>query len=234
MALRPPTDDQIRAAAWIARTVGRAESVPLTEADIGALGSYLSERRLSAGQVAFRAGEPPSGVFVLRAGAIELSVDAGRRRVVVFVLKPGDIEGDIALLLDQPPPYTARALDDSTCLFLSEGSFERLLSEHPRVARRWLSSCAVRLQKGQARILELLARSLREQIARLLLDEAVEGVVRLPQRTVAAMLGVQRPSVNRALKDLEREGVVRLRYAEIQITDPATLERSSRRLPGGP
>lgn len=218
-------DEHVRAAAWVARTVGRAESVPLADEDLAALGSYLVERRLAAGQVGFRAGQPPMGVFVVRSGAIELSVDAGRRRVVVFILKPGDVEGDIALILDQSPPYTARALEESSCLFMSPEAFERLLAEHPRVARRWISSCAVRLRKSQARILELLARSLPQQIARLLLDEAVDAVVPLPQRTLAAMLGAQRPSVNKVLKDLERRGIIDVGYARIEVRDPGELDR---------
>ncbi|MGH3993189.1 MAG: Crp/Fnr family transcriptional regulator, partial [Pseudonocardiaceae bacterium] len=70
-----------------------------------------------------------------------------------------------------------------------------------------------------------LGRTLTEQVARLLLDEAVDGQVSLPQRTLAAMLGVQRPSLNKILKELEREGLVGVRYAAIDLLDPEGLAK---------
>ncbi len=48
-----------------------------------------------------------------------MSVGAGRRRTVVHVLRPGDVDGDISLLLDMPLPYTAHTLDDATLLSLT-------------------------------------------------------------------------------------------------------------------
>jgi CRP/FNR family transcriptional regulator, cAMP and macrophage regulator len=57
------------------------------------------------------------------------------------------------------------------------------------------------------------------QVAQLLLDESVDGEVPLAQRTLAAMLGVQRPSLNKILKDFERQGLITTRYAAINITD---------------
>jgi CRP/FNR family transcriptional regulator, cAMP and macrophage regulator len=74
----------------------------------------------------------------------------------------------------------------------------------------------------------LLGRSLIEQTARLLLDEQHNGRVPLPQRTLAAMLGVQRPSLNKVLKDLETKGLIALGYGRIEITDLSGLEALAR------
>lgn len=57
----------------------------------------------------------------------------------------------------------------------------------------------------------------------LLCDEAVDAQVELPQRTLAAMLGVQRPSLNKILKELERAGHITIRYAAIDIRDHHAL-----------
>ncbi len=142
---------------------------------------------------------------------------------MVQLLRPGDVDGDIQLLLQMPLPYTGRALSDVTCLFLDPDAFEQLLATHPAIARRWLSSVAQRLAASQARILALLGGSLAAQAASLLAEEAVDGRVELPQRTLAAMLGVQRPSLNKVLKDLERDGLIRISYAAIEVLDRARL-----------
>jgi CRP-like cAMP-binding protein len=217
------TDVRIRQAAWVARCVGRGEAAPLGPADLTALATTLQTQTVARDTVVFTGGQQPAGVWIVREGQVELSVGSGRRRLVVHVLRPGDVDGDIPLLLDMPLAYTARALSDTVCLFLSRNDFERLLATRPSIARRWLSSVAQRLATSQARILGLLGRSLTEQVARLLLDEAVDGTVPLPQRTLAAMLGAQRLSLNKILKDLERDRLIGVRYGAIDILDSETL-----------
>jgi CRP-like cAMP-binding protein len=120
---------------------------------------------------------------------------------VVHLLRPGDVDGDIQLLLGMPLPYTGRAIADAQYLFLPSASFEQLLATRLPIARRWLSSVAQRLAASQARVLGL------------------------PQRTLAAMRGVQRPSLNKVLKDLERDGLIRIGYSAIDILDPGGLAR---------
>ena len=51
-------------------------------------------------------------VWIVRQGRIELSVGSGRRRAVVLLLSPGDIDGGIQLLLEMPLPSTGRAVGD--------------------------------------------------------------------------------------------------------------------------
>ena len=214
---------RIRQAAWVARCVGRGQAAPLRPGDVTTLASTLSVRAFRPGSVLFRDGEQSPGVWIARDGRIELAAGPGHRRAVVAVLRSGDVDGDIQLLLEMPLPYTGRALSDVTCLFLAREDFEHLLATHPAITRRWLSSVAHRLAASQARVLALLGGSLTAQTARLLADEAAGGRVELPQRTLAAMLGVQRPSLNKVLKDFERDGLVRTGYAAIEILDPARL-----------
>lgn len=219
----PVSEAQVRHAAWVARCVGRGAAAPLHPDDLSALAGTLQAKEFGSGTVVFRADQPASGVWIVRQGQIELAVGSGRRRAVVDVLRPGDVDGDIPLLLDMPPPYTARALTDSTCLFLDRDAFDRLLVTHPAISRRWLSSVAQRVSTGQSRLIGLLGRPLPAQLAQLLLDEAVDARVELAQRTIAAMLGVQRPSINKILKEFERDRLITVGYAVIEITDAEAL-----------
>jgi CRP-like cAMP-binding protein len=217
------SEAQIRQAAWVARCVGRGQAAPLRLDDVTTLASLLAARSFPPGAVVLGGAQQTSGVWIVRDGRIELSVGSGRRRAVIQLLRPGDVDGDIQLLLDMPLPYTGRALSRVTCLFLTRQAFEDLLATRPAIARRWLSSVAQRLAASQARILALLGGSLTAQAASLLAEEAVDGRVELPQRTLAAMLGVARPSLNKVLKDLERDGLIRISYRSIEVPDPARL-----------
>jgi CRP-like cAMP-binding protein len=216
---QPVSEAQVRHAAWIARCVGRGASAPLHVEDVSALAGSVQPQEFVPGTVVFPAGQPASGVWIVRQGQLELAVGSGRRRAVVDVLRPGDVDGDIPLLLEMPLAYTARALTDATCLFLERTAFEQLLATHPAISRRWLSSVAQRVSAAQARLIGMLGRPLPAQVAQLLLDEAADARVELAQRTLAAMLGVQRPSINKILKEFERDRLIRVGYAIIEITD---------------
>ncbi|MPZ61048.1 MAG: cyclic nucleotide-binding domain-containing protein [Propionibacteriales bacterium] len=220
---RAPDDAAIRQAAWVARCVGRGNDAPFAHEDLAALAAGLRTTSVERGGVIFRDGTAATGVWIVRQGRVELSVGSGRRRAVVYILGPGDVDGDIQHLLNMPMAYTARALDDVTALFLSVVAFETLLATRPAIARRWLSSVAMRLAASHERIIGMLGRSLTERVAALLLEEAVDGAVTLPQRTLAAMLGVQRPSLNKILKDFERRGLVRVRYGAIDLLNAEQL-----------
>ena len=216
-------DDQIRQAAWIARCVGRGDAAPLTSADVLAMADSLQTRTSRDAQVVFRAGQPVSGVWIVRDGQVELSLGGGDSKAVVGILRAGDVDGDIQLLLGMPYSYTARAIGSATALFLPSEEFEQLLAHRPAIARRWLSSVAQRLATAQSRVLSLIGKSLTEQVGSLLIDQAVDGRVKLPQRTLAAMLGIARASLNKALKEFEREGWIGIDYAEITLLDPEAL-----------
>lgn len=221
---RERQDPLLREAAWIARCVGYAETSPLAENDLTAIASFLEPRTFGRGEPVFRAGDRSDGVWIVRSGMLELAAGSGARKVVVQILYPGSVDGDIQFLLGMSLPYGARAVSDTQCLFISAQAFERLLAEHATIARRWLSSVAARVSIGQARLIGMLGRSLTEQVARLLLDEEHSGRVALPQRTLAAMLGVQRPSLNKVLKDFEKRGAIEVGYAEVRIADRTKLE----------
>ncbi|MFD9547091.1 Crp/Fnr family transcriptional regulator [Nocardia salmonicida] len=221
----PFDDDQLRHAAWVARCVGRGPVTPLRTADLSAFADRIELKSLPAGSSVFSAGTPPDGVWLVRRGQVELSVDSGSQRTVVGVLGPGDFDGDIALLLKKPLAYTAHSLTASECLFLADADFETVLASDPEITRRWLSSVAQRVSSVQARLNNLLGRPLPIQASQLLLDEAVDGAVRLPQRTLAAMLGAQPASLNKALKELDQHGLITIDYGSIDIVDAEGLRR---------
>ncbi|GAW49232.1 MULTISPECIES: Crp/Fnr family transcriptional regulator [unclassified Nocardioides] len=221
---RGPDPAAVRGAAWVARCVGRGETVPLGPEDVAALAGSLQTRSLQPGQVLFAAGTGPAGVWLVRSGQVELAVGSGRRRAVLAMLGEGDVDGDIPLLLRMPPPYTARAVDRVECLFLSPEEFDRLITSRGQLARRWLTSVAARLASSQGRLVGLLGGTLTAQTARLLLDEADrDGRIALSQATIAAMLGARRPSVNKVLGELANAGLIEVSYRSIRLLDTKGL-----------
>lgn len=216
-------DDAMRQAAWVARCVGRGSVPHLSPSDLELLATELSTVTFARGDVVFVAERMSEAVWIVRSGSIGLFAGMGADRVILSILRPGDLDGDVSLLLGMPVPYSGEALEDSVCVRLDSELFERLFSHHPELARRWLIAVASRLAMSQHRLVDLLGVPLAQQVARVILDEAVDGELPYSQATVAALLGARRPSVNKVISDFQHRGLIDVGYRSIVVLDAPTL-----------
>jgi CRP/FNR family transcriptional regulator, cAMP and macrophage regulator len=216
-----------RQAEWIAQCLGRPEFAPLAPEDIRELAVLLREERYPAGATVFKIGEPPTHILIVRRGAVELSRMLNGRRVVMQILRSGEVMGDVGLLLRKTAPFDGVALEDTVILSLDSVRFHRLLEQRPRLAWRWLILVSGRLESYQSRVMELLAGGLEAQIASVLVRRAERGVVNLSQSSLAELVGGRRTSVNRVLKRLEEQDLVRVRYGQVEILDEAGLAKAA-------
>lgn len=219
----PERPASLRHAAWIARCLGRGDLAPLGEDDVAELAAELGEQRYAAGTVLFRMGEAPARVHIVRSGMVELSRTLQGRKAVLQILRPGDVVGDVPLIVRMPEPYDARALADSLVLAIDSVTLFSLLDRRPRLARRWLVSVALRAADTQGRLVDLLAGGLEAQVAAVLVRQEDHGFVHLSQGVLAELVGGRRTSVNRVLKRLERDGLVRVHYGQVEVLDPVAL-----------
>ncbi len=131
--------------------------------------------------------------------------------------------GDVPLLMQMLEPFDAKAAADSQVLSIDAKTLLDLLASRPALNQRWLVSMADRMSRLQQRLAELLAGGLETQIGALLVNRAETQQVSLSQSTIAKLLGARRSSVNRILRQMEDDGIVKLSYRNIRITDPAAL-----------
>jgi CRP-like cAMP-binding protein len=215
--------DGLDLARWAAR--GRALSV-LSDADLGRLGEAVLIEDLPAGTRLLTAGQRPRAISLLRRGQVELFRGAGRRRVVVEILRPGDLLGVVPWLAERPSEFGARAISAVALIRFREEGLRRIL-DRPELAGVLLASVATRLERTHRRLVEVTSGDLACRVATLLLDESDgrPGPIRLPQSTLADLLGASRSRVNRVLKTFERGGLVRVAYRSVEIIDPASLRR---------
>lgn len=229
--VRPPAGVSFRDAEWLVRTLTAGRTSAVNGQDVLALANALEPRRLPRGQLLYAAEALPEGVWAIRRGEVELAVGTGRRRSIMEMLRPGDIVGDVYLFLDELPPVCARASRASEAVFLSRDRLRHLLAERPQLSALWLRSACRRAVQSHRRLLELLTPGVRARVARLLLQESRDDALRMSQGAMGQMLAVGRPAVNRALRDLHREGAISLGYGRVAITDRDRLQQFAEREP---
>lgn len=209
---------------WLACCLGRGDRVPLGAGEIDSLVAAVGEQEFASGTFVFREGDRAAKIHVVRSGRLELSREINGHRVTLQILKPGDMFGDVPVLLGHPEPFDARAVTDSVVLSFDADALYELLRTRPRMAERWLVSLADRTYGFQQRLTDLLSGGLETQLASVLLREADDGTVDMTQEAMASLLGTRRSSVNRVLKDLETAGVVELHYGKVQVVDSGALD----------
>ena len=210
-------------ARWLAACLSRGDLAPLGAEEVAELATEFERTSVVAGTLLFRQGDRPDRVYVLRSGSVELVRSVGVRRLALVVLRPGDVFGDVPVLLERPEPFDAEALEDSVVFTIDPERLSGLLRRRPRLAQRWHVSLADRMARTQERLFEVLAGGLDAQVAALLLHQPGRGDVGLTQKVVAELVGVQRSSVNRALKRLEAAGLIERGYRRITVVDAAGL-----------
>lgn len=211
--------------AWLARSFGRPDYLPLSPADLEALMTSAEMLTRYPRSHLFREGEAATAAFLIREGTVELYRGEGSQRDVIARLGPGSVLGDIAMFSNEPYISSARAV---THVVVFQFERDRLLPElarSPAICLRWLVASLTQLERTQRRVIGLMNKTALAQVASLLLDEAdIHGEVNLSQATIATLLGASRQTVNEALGALRERGAIETRYRQVVVHDRRDLE----------
>jgi CRP-like cAMP-binding protein len=215
-------------AAWLAKSLGRTDYLPMRPEDAVALAQAGVPVNKYKGTHLFREGDLADSCFIIEEGEVELYRNNGSDRSVVSRIGAGSVVGDIAMFQERPYLSSARAIRNTRVLRLERDRLVPLLLSRPVLAMRWLVNGLSQLELTQQRIIRLMNRTVLEQVAGLLVDEQdAFGDVLLSQAAIAELLGASRQSVNEALGQLRGEGAIETGYRRITVVDASLLARTS-------
>jgi CRP-like cAMP-binding protein len=191
-------------------------------------------RRLSPGQRLFKRGDPPCGLYAVLEGSVRIGAvsEQGKEALLSLVESPHWF-GEICLFDGQPRTHDAFGLGHCVLLHIPQTVLLRLLDEQPAY---WRQLALLMSQKLRLTFINLEQLSLMPTAARLAhrLLMIAEGygeidpprrVLQLPQEQLASMLSLSRQTTNQILKDLQGQGIVNLKYGEIEILDVERLRK---------
>lgn len=181
-------------------------------------------------------GEELSGIGVIAAGkAAVIKESAAGARVVMAILEPGDLFGEIAAFAGKPRwPATVQAQESSKAIFITRerivGGCTRDCLWHRRLIDNILRIVSERALMLNRKVNYLMIKSLRSRICALLLEyHQKEGrdIFTLPMNRngMADFLNVSRPSMSRELRRLQEEGVIEYHLATFRILDSSALKK---------
>jgi predicted metalloprotease with PDZ domain/uncharacterized membrane protein len=116
-----------------------------------AIAQLMDEARFSAGQQLFHERDVGGICYVLRSGRIELSVeDESKQKLIVDVLEPGELCGELSLLDGGNRSTTATALTDVETLVLERPELIAWLRKQPDASLDVIVALAKRIRRADA------------------------------------------------------------------------------------
>lgn len=180
-----------------------------------------------AGGAIYQDDEEPRAI-VVRQGLLRLyySSPAGRQ-VTIRYARSGDLLG-LALVLGGPAPITIQSLTSASVVALRIGVLRRLLETDPAVGYACAAELARQLVRAFDEIAEQAFLTVRQRVARHLLDLAAyqpDGalVARVSQQELADAVASTREVVTRALREMRKAGLLAASRKGIVLRDPMGL-----------
>ncbi|HET6416028.1 MAG TPA: Crp/Fnr family transcriptional regulator [Polyangiales bacterium] len=173
-------------------------------------------------------GDRTPGLRIVRAGAVRAgNVGAGGEYLVLGVFGPGQTFGEMTLFAGLPRTFDVHASGPTTIGYIDEARMDRLLRDHPELARLFLRTLATQLHAALEFVEDLRRLSVTVHVAKLLSTmvktETKIASLEVTQESLGKILGVTRISVARALDRLEEDGLLRRCYGRIEVPDVACL-----------
>jgi len=190
--------------------------------------------KLSRGDILSRRGEPVKDLTIILDGSFDVSVTSPEgKRLIQVMLESGQIMNLIPVLDEQPSIHDVKAHTDAVVLQIHREDFVGESDKDPRVSRALMRILCLRSRVLYASLVETAFLPLRVRCARMLhllmsrygikRGDSIEISLKLSQEDLADMIGRTRQSVNKELKVLERQGVLRMAYSCFIIIDVKAL-----------
>jgi CRP-like cAMP-binding protein len=206
----------------------------LKPAERSALAARARMRSFAAADTIFLMGAQHDSMLAVLSGQVKISMTSSEgKEIVLAILSPGEVFGEIAMLDGKPRSADAKALTDCNLAVLDRRDVLAALEANPAAWLGFIEVLCSRLRHTDRHLVELALLGLPARLARALLRIDAQGGKtpkadgrgsRLSQHELANLVGATRENVNKCLQEWRRDGVIRMEKRVISIADRDALE----------
>jgi CRP/FNR family cyclic AMP-dependent transcriptional regulator len=198
---------------------------------------YSVVKKVEEGAVIFRQGDRGDCLYGILRGQVRIfNIGAENREILLNILLPGSLFGEIALIDDRARTAHASAMEDCELLLMHRHHFMPLLEEDPRLAIHMLGLLCATIRWTSSMIEDTTFLNLRARLAKRLLalahshgtklpgDAGVKINLRLSQRQLGAMIDASREAVNKQVQIWRAQGILDVENGLLVLRKPDWLE----------
>lgn len=196
--------------------------------------TYLIKKK---GDVIFRAGEKPAGLFCLAHGKIKLFKEGiGGREQIIRMVKPQGLLGYSASIRGAAYFSSAVTLEDSVVCVFDNETFLQILRQNPDLSMMMMKMMALDLKFSNERTVSLTQKHIRGRLAESLIvlrdtygfeNDGKTIKVYVSREDLASLSNMTTSNAIRTLSMFATESVIALEGKKIRIVDSGRLEKIS-------
>ena len=193
-------------------------------------------RAFSTGDVIFLMGSPGDSMMAVLNGSVRISVPSPEgKEIVLAIMHPGDVFGEIALLDGKGRTADAKAMSACSLAILERRDVLAFFDDHPGT---WLSLVQVLCQRlrfsteqlAEVALLDLPVRLAKTLLRLIAVDQDGQPArpapqIRLSQRELGNIVGATRESINKCLREWQHSGMVKMEDNLITIRNRSALKK---------
>ncbi len=186
-------------------------------------------RKFREGSLIAQNGEHVKALMVVMNGVVkgEMADYSGKVIKIEDIHAPGALAPAFIFGNRNIYPVNVVALSDTELLIIEKPEFLRLLMKDDKILVNFLDMISNRSQFLSEKIKFLSFKTIKEKLAQYILQKAgidkVEIVFGMTQNDLAEFFGVTRPSIARAIGELEDEGLIQTKGKHVNILDKQGL-----------
>jgi len=189
--------------------------------------SYARVRKVAAGEVILLKGSAGTSMMAVLSGQVRISAPSPQgKEIVLNVINPGDVFGEVAVLDGKERSADATALTKCELLVLERRDVVAFLETNPKICIKLLELLCQRVRQTTEQVEDMVFLPLPGRIAKMLLrlTQGDGDRVKMSQRELGVSVGGTRESMNKHLGELRRRKIIALEEGVIRVCDRAALE----------
>jgi CRP-like cAMP-binding protein len=202
----------------------------LPESDLEILMARKSEGVYRKGEIIFREGAYPSGIYYIIEGKVKkYKVDREGREQIIYVANAGELLGYHAILSSDNYPDSAAVLEESSIAFIPREDFLEALDQSTVLNRRLLKTLSHEFAVLANSVTMFAQRSVRERLALQLIivrekykvnfEPGMPVEINMSRDDLASLVGTARENVVRMLSEFKADGTIETRGRKIIVLD---------------
>jgi len=208
---------------------------PLSEREKSVVARQLVRRQHGKDKYLFFEGDPAEWLICVATGRVKMIKHSeGGRETILATYGPGEIVGEVGVLVGDVYPATAQALEPTMTLSLRRDDYISLLRTHPELSWALITELGRRLQRAHETVRSLAVEKVERRVARVLLRLAaasgerlagggVRITVPLSRQDIADMAGTVLETAIRTVSKFQKEGLVQTEEGRIVLLQPHRL-----------
>lgn len=210
----------------------KSESIlaDLPSADFLALTANSTEKIHRKGEIIFREGSYPTGIFYISEGKVKkYKLDKDGKEHIIYVANTGELLGYHAILAEDRYPDSAAALEVSKIGFIPKDNFLDALRQSDVLTKRLLKTLSHEFAVLANSLSMFAQKSVRERLALQLIvlrekykqnfKPGMPVEINMSRDDLASLVGTARENVVRMLGELKESGIVETKGRKIIVLD---------------